>query len=53
MSKEIQNNICPECESKYRLIFDLTETSGHPKTCPFCAAEIYIEENGDEQKEGD
>jgi RNA polymerase subunit RPABC4/transcription elongation factor Spt4 len=36
MSKEIENKICPECDSTYRIIYDLTETSGFSKFCPFC-----------------
>jgi hypothetical protein len=50
MSKEIEKKTCPHCESTYKLVYDLDETSGYPKWCPFCTAEIY---NEDELPEDD
>jgi ribosome-associated toxin RatA of RatAB toxin-antitoxin module len=44
MSKEIENKECQECESSYRLVYNLDDTSGYPKFCPFCSAEIYKDE---------
>lgn len=44
MSKEIENKECQECESSYRLVYNLDDTSGYPKFCPFCSAEIYTDE---------
>jgi len=41
MSKEVKKNECIHCESVYKLIYDLNSTSGYPKFCPFCSAEIY------------
>jgi len=44
MSKEIENKECTECESSYRLVYNLDDTSGYPKFCPFCCVEIYKDE---------
>jgi len=41
MSKEVENKLCGSCESDYKLMYDLDNTSGHPKFCPFCASEVY------------
>jgi len=51
MSKEVHTKLCLECESEYKLMFDLNGTSGHPKFCPFCAAEIYEIDDDDEEEE--
>ena len=45
MSKEVENKICHECESTYRIVYDLSETSGFGKFCPFCSAEIYNDDD--------
>lgn len=50
MSKEIENIICVECESKYKLVYDLTDTSGFAKLCPFCGGEVNSEEYSDEDE---
>lgn len=42
--KEVEKKTCPDCESSYKLLFDLDKTSGYPKFCPFCASEIYDED---------
>jgi ribosome-associated toxin RatA of RatAB toxin-antitoxin module len=39
--KEIENKECTECESAFRLVYTLDDTSGYPKFCPFCSAEMY------------
>ena len=39
--KEVEKKTCPECESTYKLLYDLDLTSGYPKFCPFCSCEIY------------
>jgi hypothetical protein len=44
MSKEVEKKTCVNCESSYKLIYDLDTTSGYPKWCPFCTAEIYNED---------
>lgn len=44
MSKEIENKECPECESAFRLVYNLDDTSGYPKFCCFCGCEMYNEE---------
>lgn len=36
MAKEIETIVCEVCESQYKLVYDLNETSGYPKFCPFC-----------------
>jgi len=41
MSKEVDKHTCQYCDSSYRLIFDLHNTQGHPKFCPFCSEETY------------
>jgi RNA polymerase subunit RPABC4/transcription elongation factor Spt4 len=45
MSKEIENKICPECDSTYKIVYDLTETSGFTKFCPFCNSANIDEED--------
>ena len=44
MSKEVEKRICSYCESDYKLMYDLDNTSGHPKFCPFCASDVYEEQ---------
>lgn len=48
MAKIIENKECRVCESKYKLVYDLDETSGYPKFCPFCGSEIYDDEDLEE-----
>lgn len=52
MTKEIENKICVYCDSQYRLIYNLEETSGYAKVCPFCGSELDEEdkENDDTEK---
>jgi len=35
-NKEVEKVICEFCESRYKLVYDPTETSGYDKFCPFC-----------------
>ena len=51
MSKEVDKLICSYCESEYKLMYDLDNTSGHPKFCPFCASDIFEEEPESEQED--
>jgi hypothetical protein len=51
MSREVSKVICRDCESEYKLMYDLDDTSGHPKFCPFCAAEVYDDSDEEEQEE--
>ena len=51
--KEVEKKTCPDCESSYKLLFDLDKTSGYPKFCPFCASEIYDEDNNSFDEESD
>ena len=44
MSKEIENKECTECDSVFKLIYELDKTSGFPKFCPFCGGETYDED---------
>lgn len=53
MSKEIENKVCTVCESSYRLVYDLDDTSGYPKFCPFCGADTYDDKPEDEEKDDD
>jgi len=41
MSKEVDKIECETCESMYKLVYDLNETSGHPKFCAFCGSDVY------------
>jgi hypothetical protein len=50
MSKEIENRTCDCCESRYKLVYDLNETSGFAKHCPFCG-EIISPNEEDEDLE--
>lgn len=52
MSREVNKITCSICESSYKLVFDLDETSGYPKVCPFCASEIYADEDQEEEDDG-
>jgi hypothetical protein len=51
MSKEVDKLICSYCESEYKLMYDLDNTSGHPKFCPFCASDIFEEEPETEEED--
>jgi hypothetical protein len=37
MSKEIESIVCEVCESSYKIVYDLNQTSGWAKFCPFCS----------------
>lgn len=50
MTREVEKKTCPHCESSYKLVYDLDETSGYPKMCPFCGSEIYDEEYVEEDE---
>lgn len=41
MTKEIEKKTCHFCESNYKLIFDVEETTGQPRCCPFCGEDCY------------
>jgi len=43
-NKEVEKVICPVCESSYKLVYEVEETSGFAKFCCFCASEINIEQ---------
>jgi uncharacterized Zn-finger protein len=51
MAKEVDKKICSYCESDYKLMYDLDNTSGHPKFCPFCASDVYEEQVENEEDE--
>lgn len=51
MSREVNKVICRDCESEYKLMYDLDDTSGHPKFCPFCASEVYNDDEEDSEDE--
>ena len=44
MSKEVEKKICNYCESEYKLMYNLDDTSGYAKFCPFCASDVNEEE---------
>jgi hypothetical protein len=50
MSREVEKRICEVCESDYKLMYELTSTSGFAKNCPFCG-EIYTPNEEDEDSE--
>lgn len=41
---EKEDKICMNCESKFKLMYRLDETSGYPKFCPFCSDTLSEEE---------
>lgn len=41
-SKEVKKHECLYCDSTYKLMYDLNNTSGYPKFCPFCENENAI-----------
>lgn len=43
--KEVEKKVCDDCESHYKILFDLHTTCGSPKFCPFCGCETYDNEN--------
>jgi len=45
MSKEVETKTCDYCESVYKLVYVLDDTSGHPKFCPFCGEDAYNKED--------
>lgn len=50
MSKEVKKHECLYCDSTYKLMYDLNNTSGYPKFCPFCGAETYDDDVEFEEK---
>jgi hypothetical protein len=50
MSKEVDKKTCNDCESSYKLMYDLNTTSGYPKLCPFCGSEIYDQDEPEENE---
>lgn len=46
-SKIIETKICTFCESQYKISYDLEETSGYMKFCPFCGTEHEDEDTND------
>lgn len=48
MSREVDKRICEFCESEYKLMYNLDDTNGHPKFCPFCGSDVYDEEDSEE-----
>ena len=53
MSKEVETKECPYCESKYKLIYNPSESSGLPKFCTFCGEEAYDEDEVDFEEDED
>ncbi len=47
MGREINKLTCDFCESDYKLMYDLDDTNGHPKFCPFCGTDV-VEDDEDE-----
>ena len=53
MSKEIENRICSCCDSQYKVVYDLVQTSGFDKFCPFCQCEVDNEPKVDTDEDQD
>lgn len=51
LSKEIENKTCSCCDSEYRLVYTLGDTSGYPKFCPFCGADAYDDESEENDRD--
>ena len=49
--KETEKHFCNDCESEFKLIFEVDSTSGFPKFCPFCAGELNDREDEDEEED--
>jgi ribosome-associated toxin RatA of RatAB toxin-antitoxin module len=47
-NKEVEKIVCTVCESNYKLVYEIEETSGYSKFCPFCSSEINIEQTYDD-----
>ena len=43
--KEVEKHTCQYCESTYKILYSLDETSGQPKFCPICGSETYDNED--------
>lgn len=53
MPKEVEKHTCPYCESSYKILYDLEETNGHCRFCPFCASETYDDDIHFEEHENE
>lgn len=47
MSRENKSVVCPGCESVFKLIYEEDRVNGQPKFCPWCADELF---NDDDEK---
>lgn len=53
MAKEIETKICTCCDSQYKLVYELSQTSGFAKFCPFCQSDIEDEPKIDTDEDMD
>jgi hypothetical protein len=53
MTKEVKKCECLYCESVYKLLYDLSSTSGYPKFCPFCSEPMYEDKHSFDDGEED
>lgn len=53
MSKEVESLDCICCESQFKLVYDLNNTSGFPKFCCFCGEALEDEEDRRKEEELD
>ena len=57
MAVEKAKKLCPQCETKYTIEWDIVEQDLEPLTCPFCGYEVdqedYVETENYEQPEDD
>lgn len=51
MSKEVAKFECRFCESAFKISYDPTDTSGHPKLCPFCGSDLDSDDDYEEEDE--
>lgn len=43
--KTTEKHFCNDCESEFKIVFELENTSGYPKFCPFCNSELEDEDD--------
>jgi hypothetical protein len=51
MSREVEKRFCDYCESEYKIMYDLNETNGRTKFCPFCGSDVFDNEMSEEDED--
>jgi hypothetical protein len=53
MPKEVEKKLCETCDSEYKIVFDLNNTSGFPKFCCFCGEAMEERDEDDYEEDPD